>query len=352
MKEVVGNLHMHTLYSDGAKWHAQIAEDAIKAGLDFIVVTDHNVWVDGIEGYYANDQGHVLVLSGEEVHDPRRDPQVNHFLVFGAEKEMACYSHDPQSLIDETRAVGGIGFLAHPFDPEASFLNASSIGWHDWDVDGFHGLEIWNYMSNLKGHVNGRWSALRIGLNPQRYVVGPRPESLAKWDELLAQGKRVTAIAGSDAHAFRLSMGPITRTIYPYEFLFRTVNVHLLLPADLNGEVDHDKALILSALGQGNCWIGYDMAGSTEGFRFSGQGSSKGIMGDEVRFDTGATLQIVTPVRCHIKLIKDGATVKEAVNEVSLTHLPAEPGAYRAECTVAYLGKERGWIYSNPIYLI
>ncbi|MEZ4642447.1 MAG: hypothetical protein R3E31_06865 [Chloroflexota bacterium] len=34
--------------------HHEIAEAAIAAGLDFIIVTDHNVWVDGGSGYYEN----------------------------------------------------------------------------------------------------------------------------------------------------------------------------------------------------------------------------------------------------------------------------------------------------------
>ena len=55
--ELTGNMHMHTPYSDGEKWHVDIAEDAIKAGLDFIIVTDHNIWVDGVEGYYENGNG-------------------------------------------------------------------------------------------------------------------------------------------------------------------------------------------------------------------------------------------------------------------------------------------------------
>jgi len=351
MKEVTGNLHMHTPYSDGAKLHAGIAEDAIVAGLDFVIVTDHNVWVHDVEGYYADDRGRVLLLTGEEVHNPRRDPQSSHFLVFGAEREMACFAHDPQRLIDETNAAGGHGFLAHPFDPSLPYLGASSIAWRDWQVDGYRGLEIWNYMSNLKGLVSGRLSALRLALNPERFVVGPRPETLAKWDELLSQGRRVAAIGGSDAHAFRLSMGPITRTIFPYEFLFRAVNLHLLLPSELTGDVDHDKALILSAIGRGNSWVAYDMMAPTRGFRFSGQGRSKGVMGDEVKLDVGATLQVVTPAKCHIKLLRDGVVVKEIQNDVSLTHLPVEPGAFRVECRRHHMGKDRGWIYSNPIYL-
>lgn len=352
MKEIVGNVHMHTRYSDGAKWHAEIAEEAITAGLDFVVVTDHNIWVDGVEGYYETERGRVLLLVGEEVHDPRRHPQANHFLVFGAEKELSPYAHDPQTLIDETRAAGGWGFLAHPFDPPAPALGEADLGWHSWEIDGYSGLEIWNYMSNLKSHVGGRLRNLRIAFKPEQFVTGPDQRTLDKWDELLRAGKRVAAIGGSDAHAFRLSMGPLTRTIFPYEFLFRAVNLHLLVPDDLSGDLDHDKSLIITALGKGNGWIGYDMASPTKGFRFSGQSRSKGIMGDEVRLDTGATLQVIVPEKCHIRLLKDGSTVKECQNDVSLTHLPAEKGAFRVECSLSYLGKERGWIYSNPIYLV
>ncbi|HMT20380.1 MAG TPA: hypothetical protein PKE20_03905 [Promineifilum sp.] len=43
-----GNMHIHTRYSDGEKWHADVAHDAIAAGLDFIIVTDHNVYVTGV----------------------------------------------------------------------------------------------------------------------------------------------------------------------------------------------------------------------------------------------------------------------------------------------------------------
>ena len=51
MQELVINLHMHTTYSDGHGTHADLAEAALRAGLDAIIVTDHNVWVNGIEGY-------------------------------------------------------------------------------------------------------------------------------------------------------------------------------------------------------------------------------------------------------------------------------------------------------------
>jgi hypothetical protein len=37
--EYVGNMHMHTPYSDGEGSHVEIARTAQQAGLDFVIVT-------------------------------------------------------------------------------------------------------------------------------------------------------------------------------------------------------------------------------------------------------------------------------------------------------------------------
>ena len=351
MIELVGNMHMHTPCSDGAKYHAEIAGDAVKAGLDFIIVTDHNVWVDGLEGYYENEHGRVLLLVGEEVHDTRRNPQANHFLAYGAEKELSPYARDPQELINKTAEAGGYGFLAHPFDPAAPSIGEDSLGWFDWDVDGYTGLEIWNFMSNFKSHLGSRLQILRAAYKPEKAIIGPHQKTLKKWDELLASGKKVAAVGSSDAHGLTYKMGLLSRTIFPYEFLFRAVNTHILLKEELTGDLTHDKDLVLSALGKGNCWVAYDLPGSTRGFRFTGQGIDKGIMGDSIGLESGATLQVLAPAQCRIVMIRNGEIVATVENQLNLTHLPVEPGAYRAECYIDYLGQERTWIISNPIYI-
>ncbi len=363
--EVVGNLHIHTRYSDGEKWHEEVAHDAARAGLDFIVVTDHNVWVHGVEGYYDFAEGRVLLLTGEEVHDTRRQPQANHFLVYGAEQELSPFARDPQQLIDATNRAGGCGFIAHPYEEDLPlFPEGGDLGWHNWEVEGYTGLEIWNYMSSFKNEVSRylrrqRWQSglvararvLPLALHPERYITAPEAEALTRWDELLAQGRRVAAIGNADAHGTPMHLGPITREIFPYEFLFRAVNTHVLLREPLTGDVGVDKALILGAISQGNAWVGYDMAYPTRGFRFSGHGVTRGIMGDQVALDVGATLQVLAPARAHIRLIYNGAVVAETLTSQSLTYTPVEEGAYRVECLILYEGRERGWIYSNPIYL-
>ena len=108
--ERVGNIHIHTTCSDGSGDHAEVAEAATRAGLDYLIVTDHNHYAGERQGWY----GKVLLLVGEEVHNPARS-QVNHYLVLGADEEMAEHGDDPQRLIDAARAGGAIGFIAHPY---------------------------------------------------------------------------------------------------------------------------------------------------------------------------------------------------------------------------------------------
>jgi hypothetical protein len=74
-------------------------------------------------------------------------------------------------------------------------------------------------------------------------------------------------------------------------------------------------------------------------------------MGQRIQMDAGATLQVITPARANIRLIRHGELVAAIENETNLTYIPTEPGAYRVECIIPFQGKERGWIYSNPIYL-
>ena len=182
-------------------------------------------------------------------------------------------------------------------------------------------------------------------------MEGADPRTLAVWDELLAKGMRISAVGNSDAHGTPMQLGPIRREVYPYEFLFRAVNTHVLAAEPLNGDVEHDRALLTRAVGRGHSWVGYDMAAPTDAFRFTVQGEKKGIMGDEMPLGTGATLQISAPSRCRIRVVRHGTVVAEVERESNLAYMPAEPGAYRVECYLHYEGQERGWIYSNPIYL-
>lgn len=352
MHEIIVNLHMHTRYSDGSGLHKDIAAAAHQAGLDVVIVTDHNILVDGFEGYYKGKNRSILMLIGEEVHDQARDPQKNHLLVFNANREVAVFAGNPQNLIHVVRDSGGLAFIAHPDDPAAPAFNETDISWEEWPVQNFTGIELWNALSELKTVVPSKLHGAFYAFFPWFVAAQPIPSTLAKWDELLAQGGKVVAIGGSDAHALEMSMAFIHRVIFPYEFHFRTVNTHVLLPQPLSGDVSADKKMIYDALAAGHCFVGYDLPASTKGFRFSAQGKEGlVVMGDEIPAKGGVTLQAKLPFAAEIRLLKDGKVIQNLKNQQAMTHITTEPGVYRVEAYRRYLGKKRGWIYSNPIYV-
>jgi hypothetical protein len=343
--EVVGNLHMHTPYSDGSWYHAEIARAASQAGLDFIVVTDHNVWVRGPQGYHHN----VLVLVGQEVHHTQRQPQVNHLLVYNAEAELSQCAANPQQLIDAARARGGLTFIAHPFDYPLKFMREPGIPWVDWKVQGYVGLEIWNYMSEYKARLPHRLGAIYYTLYPQRAIRGPFTATLKLWDDLLAGGAKVVGFGNADAHAFNLNMGPIKRVVFPYEYTFRCVNTHLLIDEPLTSDVEYDKYLIYSALERGSGWVGYDLMGSTKGFSFKARSASEhATLGEELRRAGAVNFDVEVPQPATIQIVRAGKGVVARAKGVKIKFTSVEAGAYRVE---AYRSG-KGWIFSNPIYVL
>jgi hypothetical protein len=352
MHELIVNLHMHTRYSDGTGTHKDIANAAMKTGLDAVIVTDHNVLVQGVEGYYRSGSTRVLVLIGQEVHDQDRVTQKNHLLVFNADRDLASLADDPQTLINGVADAGGICFIAHPRDPEAPAFGEDDISWEDWTVQGFTGIELWNGLSELKVVATSLLKGLFYAIFPKFVAHYPIPETIQRWDSLTENGNRIVALGGSDSHALLMHKGPFQRTIFPYEFHFRTINTHVFVPEPLTGDVATDKKMIYEALAKGNCFVAYDLPASTRGFRFKAKGREQSaIMGDEIPAKGGVTLQIHTPLKADIHLLKDGKIIFKCLKGTDCTYIATEPGVYRVEVFKSYLGIKRGWIYSNPIYI-
>ncbi len=352
MHEIIVNLHMHTRYSDGRGLHADLVRAAQKAQVDAIIATDHNVWVRGVEGYHGEGNNRVLLLVGEEVHDQARDPQKNHLLVFGAERELATYADDPQRLIRAVNQAGGICFLAHPIDPEAPNFAEEDLSWVSWDVSGYTGIELWNAMTEFKSLLKSRLHAIFYAFNPSQVAHGPRADTVQKWDELLAQGKNVVAIGGSDAHALVGRMGILSKVLFPYEFHFRAVNTHVFIPNPLSGDAVSDRRAIYEAMAKGHAFIGYDLPAPTRGFRFSAHcANSVAWMGDSISAKEAATLQVKLPRAAEFHLLKDGERIRSVMKRDALVYKVTERGVYRVEAYIQYRGKRRAWIFSNPIYV-
>ena len=352
--EIVGNFHVHTDHSDGTGTHQEVARAAAQAGLDVIVFTDHNRRVAGQEGWYIHPETgkQVLLLMGEEVHAPGRS-SMNHYLCLGVDQELRQHAPRPQDLINAVNRNAGVGFIAHPIErpASASLYHEAEIPWTDWEVNGFTGIELWNYMSEFKGFVTSSSAAVFAAFFPSTQISGPLLETLALWDSLLGNGQRVVAIGGADAHANVYSLGPIKRSVFPYQYLFRAVNTHLLLDTPLSDDLIMAKSQVLDALRAGQAFVAYDLAGTSRGFRFTAtcqEGNAS--MGDEIRTNGPVALRVRSPLPAVLRLLKDGEMIVQAWGQ-ELVYEANEPGVYRVEAYHRYRLKRRGWVFTNPIYI-
>lgn len=353
MQEILLNVHIHSTLSDGTGSYAEIAKTAADCGIDVIIITDHNVYPRGLERYYNFGNKSILVLTGEEVHDPLDQDQKNHLLIFNPAKDYAHLASDHQALLDSIHNDDGLSFIAHPVESDLPSFGEPDISWVDWSIHGFTGLELWNGMSEIKHRSPNGLTAVFYALFPDHLAHSPHPKTIEIWDSLLNKGLKPVGICGADAHQLNKNIGFIKKKIYPYSYHFRALNNHVILPKPLSGRLQSDKKLIFSALQKGSCFIGYDLIHPSNGFSFSGQGNSGSCgMGEEIPCSQGITIQISTPAPGKILLFRNGKVIQRWKGADRCAYTTTTPGVYRVEVWRSYLGKRRTWILSNPIYLV
>lgn len=346
--EYVANLHVHTTYSDGTGSMEEVIQAAQRAGLDALLINDHDTLAArgaGYEGYHQD----LLVLVGTELSGPH-----NHYLVYGLEHSPEYSWRAPQEFINQIKGEGGIGFLAHPFET-GSPLNEGgrAYTWDDWTVDGFDGICIWNYSSCWKSKVRNWPTAFYHYFLNYRTLDGPDRPTLGQWDQLAGK-RRVAAVGGSDAHAFRATIpGGLAFTVFPYEQAFRAINTHVLLCQPLSGDLDRDRAELLGALKEGSSFVAHDRIRSSRGFDFwlENDGVRRAGSGQEIVGEKGDYLRWMAPKGASTRLIKDGLEIPVS-RPASGRQQVLSPGAYRLEAywPVRFFGL-RPWIFSNHIYV-
>jgi len=353
MEELKTNLHIHTTYSDGSKTHKEIIHEAARAGIDALIFTDHNIFVDGIEGYYQFGGKKILVIMGEEIHDPNARPQKNHLLALGIKSNLCDFAENRNTLIKIIHDQDGAAFLAHPYDPALPNFNEPDISWEDWTVKRFDGIELWNGFSELKVRSKSKIAPYFYAFFPGFLPFSPPEKTIRIWDGLHASGKKAAAIAGSDAHAITFTAGFLKRVIFPYRYHFKTINNHILIEDDLKYDFLMDKKKVISALRNGNNFIANDLISDAAGFRFQIKNRKDQFfnMGDTFKFSDGLSALIHLPHKAEMRLIKDGECIheKSRINDVNFPiH---SPGVYRVEIYRRFKGRNRAWIFSNPIYI-
>lgn len=349
---VRGAYHIHSNRSDGGGSVDEIAAAAQRAGLQFIILTDHG---DGTRTPDAPQYRHgVLAIDAVELNT-----SAGHLVALGLPAAPYPLAGTAADVLDDVRRLGGFGIAAHPDSPRPS------LAWTAWDAP-IEGLEWINGDSEWRDEPGASLARALVtyGWRPAGSLAAllDRPDRLlARWDAAGAT-RSVPVLAGADAHArigLRNATDPDTAAFHVpwpgYEAAFRTFSNHVVLDRTLSGEGPADAAAILSALRSGHSFTLVDALASPGGFDFtatSAHGAAR--MGDALALDTDATLRarISGPPGTTMRLLRNGATVQEST-AAEMTVQGREAGAYRVE---AYTPGAPGsppipWLLSNPIYL-
>ena len=297
-----GDFHTHTFGSDGVLSAAELGMHALRHGLDFIAITDHNQFVDtaslpsfpgltiipGVE--WTHYDGHANFLGIEKPYD---EPFFTNSL--------------PETLtrFSSARQRGALIVINHPFDEGSGFK-------FDFNALPFDCLEIWN---------------------------GPMRESnlraLALWQNLLTAGHKIPMVGGSDYHRdnlFQILGGPTT-CVY---------------------SLSHSGTDILSALKAGHAYLIFSPLGPA--LRFN---SGEAMMGDSLSWKPNVEVQI------EVEGLLPGDVVRlvtakgsydlvraTAAGNLSLSYPIATPGFARVEVLRSFLAgiPPLPALISNPIY--
>jgi hypothetical protein len=333
-----GAIHMHTTESDGTKTLEDVVAIGQRAGLDFMLFTDHmtlSLREAGKEGYY----GKTLVIIGYEHNDP---DDKNHYLIFNSPR---VYDEDfsVRQYVKASVDDSAIGILAHPDEIRDKLVEYPPYPWTDWSVDGFTGIELWNQMSEWMEKLT-RFNKLMMSFSPRKSMTGPTQRILNKWDELNMK-RKVVGIAGVDAHAFPVKAGPFTVEIFPYKVHFRSLRTHILLPHKLSEDFNQAKQQFYSAIRDARVFFSNMRWGGADSFEFYGvQGATRVVSGGSLPSADSARLIVKLPSHATIRLIHNGIIVLTTDSD-SLEYSVKAPGIYRVE---VWKGN-RGWIFSNHI---
>jgi hypothetical protein len=297
-----GDLHAHTVGSDGVHTAEELAWKALRHGLDFVAITDHNqmsatdalprvdgvTLIPGVE--WTHYRGHASFLGVDQPYDG----------VFAANTD-----EEIQARFASARERGALIVVDHPFEAGCEF----SL---DMQTLPFDCLEVWN---------------------------GPMRESnlraLGLWQQMLMSGKKIPICGGSDYHRdtpFIFLGGPTTH-VY----------------AASNGPSD-----ILAALRAGNSYITFAPDGPVLEFT-----AGDAMMGDTVTLDDEKEMRI------HVDRLIAGDILRLVTLEGSEDLLAAKsagrfeceyevtsPGFARLEVWRAFLPgiPKLPALLSNPIY--
>ena len=347
--DYTGIIHSHSAYSfDGRTPIGEILEAARINGIDFVMLTDHSnlrAREDGFEGW----NGNTLLIVGQEIA-----PRFNHYLAFQIDAPVIIPEDEPdinpQIYVDQVRAKGGMGFIAHPDHEGTKLFHVKHYPWLDWRVTGYTGIGIWDFMTDWQSTLRGYTRSMLSFLFPAFFLTGPRKVTLERWDRLNSNAK-VVGIGELDNHDTLQRVLGLNLSVFSFAKAFKFMRTHVITERPLVRDHAKDIASLLSALKQGRAYVAGEYFRKSKGFSFILTDNNRSAyMGDDFILDNEACLAATLPATAKIRIIKDGSLFKEEIAH-DLTCSISQPGIYRVEAYFKVLGKYLPWIFSNPIYV-
>jgi hypothetical protein len=356
---IAGILHVHTTRSDGRGTPDEVAAAAARAGVSFIVFTDHGdaTRTPDAPAYRSG----VLCLDGVEI-----STSGGHYVALDMPAAPYPLAGEARAVVDDVRRLGGFGIVAHPDSPKPE------LRWSDWEAP-IDGVEWINPDTSWRVHAVTGWrSRFRLLEGLLHYPIRPAEtlaglltgfeDTMARWTELAGR-RPIVGVAGVDGHAkleFRDSDPGDNRFSIPlpnYEASFRMLSVHVTPERPLSrlpGDAAADAALVMRAIRAGHLYTAIDGLATPPAFEFSAtneRGTAQ--QGDE--------LGVGGPVSLHVRsnappgfttVIWRGSEMltSEPRNEVSI-EAGAEPAVYRAEVRTDDPDRPRTWLLGNAVYV-
>ncbi len=270
-RTIAGAYHVHSTRSDGASDKDTIAAAAARAGLTFIILTDHG---DGTAQPDPPQYLHgVLCVDGVEI-----STNGGHYVALDMPPAPYPLGGEPSAVVEDVKRLGGFGIVAHPDSPK------EQLAWNDWDAP-FDGME-W-LSADTEWRDESRTQLARVlfdyPLRPAQALalMLDRPvKTLERWDKLAAH-RPVVAMAGNDAHGGigrGIDEGGKRRSAFggvpSYEASFRTFSTRVILERPPSGDAGADARQLFDAIRKGRVFTVIDAIASPGFIDFRAHGPS------------------------------------------------------------------------------
>jgi len=359
---IPGAIHVHTNRSDGLSGPDEIAAAAARAGLKFIVFTDHGDATRKPDppAYRSG----VLCLDGVEISTTG-----GHYLALDMPASPFPLRGEARDVVEDVQRLGGFGIAAHPDSPKPQ------LRWREWTAP-FDGIELlnpdtsWRVWAEQAAGSTAPWQARRrlmaaildYPFRPVEVMANLIQPSRAvvNW-EALTRRRRVVSIAGNDAHAkleFRDGDPGDTRNALPlpsYESSFRVLSTHVRPERALSGDAATDAGIVMRAIREGHLYTAVDGVATPPSFEFTATNEHGTAQeGDELGAGGPVTLRVRSNAPPGFTTsVWNGDTVISADHgEQDFTvQASGDPGVYWVEIRSTARTSQVSWIRSNAIYV-